>query len=125
MDLQLLKKITSGAWKVDYTWKGGSCGFNKHRYGQALPIPSTRTTCGCVPEVKHYKSREGADAEKRAIRRQIELPSTRSICNTPKEIHPHSSYIPSSISSIAIAISIVIEISLRIDDHCKNIVISI
>ena len=49
----------------------------------------------------------------------------RSIYTTPKEIHHHSSSIPSPISSIAIAITIVIEISLRIGDHCKNIVISI
>jgi len=80
--------------------------------------------CG-VPEVKLYKSREGNDAKKRAIRRQTEPPSIRSIYTTPKEIHHHSSSIPSPISSIAIAITIVIEISLRIGDHCKNIVISI
>jgi hypothetical protein len=81
--------------------------------------------CHCIPEVKPYKFLEGIDAEKRAIRLQTEPPSTISICTTPNEIHRHSSSIPSPISSIAIAITIVIEICLRIGDQGKNIVISI
>ena len=111
--------------KIDQRSKVGSREFSGHRYGQAPPIPSARTVRHSTPKVKPYKFYEGSDAKKRAIRRQTEPPPISSIYTTPKEIHHHSSSIPSPISSIVIAITIVIEISLRIGDHCKNIVISI
>ncbi|KAK1626942.1 hypothetical protein QYE76_001257 [Lolium multiflorum] len=56
---------------------------------------------------KPYKLCEGPNAKGRVIRRQTEPSSIRSIYTTPKEIHHHSSSIPSPISSIAIAITIV------------------
>ena len=111
--------------KIDLRSKVDSREFSGYRYGQAPPVPSTRTVHRSTPEVKPYKFCEGSHAKKRAIHRQIEPPSIRSIYTTPKEIRHHSSSIPSPTSSIAIAITIVIEISLRVGDHFKNIVISI
>jgi hypothetical protein len=96
-------------------------GFSGHWYEQSPPILSACTVRRNTLEVKPYKFYEGSDAKKRAIRRQKEPPPIRSIYATPKEFHHHSSSIPSPIFSIVIAITILIEISLIISDHCQKV----
>jgi hypothetical protein len=78
--------------------------------GKTCPYRPPVPPAAAFPKSNPIKVVKGPALKREPFVAKTELPSTRSICTTPKEIHHHSSSIPSPISFIAIAITIVIEI---------------